>query len=116
MFRKRLFSRVAFAACVPLAATTLGVTAGAQSFQHMQRPKDLSPAEVSTLEHLHQLSMLPDGPWRMHEGDLPHGESSTLDDSSWTTVTGDPQKPAVEGKGAVWFQPLLLCKNFTLSG
>ena len=49
---------------------------GAQSFQQMQRPEGLSPAEISTLERLHELSALPDGPWRVHEGDLAHGEVS----------------------------------------
>ncbi len=104
MLVKRLFSRVAFAACVPFAIGSLTCTMRAQSFQHMQRPSDLSPAEVSTLEHLHELSSLPDGPWRVHEGDLAHGEAPTLDDSSWQTANGDPRKPAVEGKGAVWFR------------
>lgn len=76
----------------------------AQSFQHMQRPDSLSPAQVTTLERLDQLSALPDGSWRMHAGDLPHGEAVSLDDKAWQTVSGTPQKPANTGREAVWFR------------
>ncbi len=73
---------------------------GAQSFQQMQRPADLAPGEVKTLERLHALSALPDGPWKVHEGDLAHGEAPSLDDSGWRSVTA----PGKLGKDAVWFR------------
>ncbi len=81
-------------------AIALHAAASAQSFQHMQRPDSLSPAEVTTLEHLHELSALPDGPWRMHEGDLPHGELPSVSDADWKTATA----PATMGKDSVWFR------------
>ena len=66
----------------------------------VQAPADLPAAQRATLERLQTLSILPDGPWRMHPGDLPHGESPTLDDRTWSTVTA----PATDGKTAVWFR------------
>ncbi len=60
----------------------------------------LSPAEQKTLDTLDSLQSLPDGPWRFHAGDLPHGESPTLDDSSWTEV----QPKSTAGKEAVWYR------------
>ncbi len=66
----------------------------------VQAPADLPAAQRTTLERLQALSILPDGPWRVHVGDLPHGELPTLDDTAWSTASA----PAVEGKGAVWFR------------
>lgn len=66
----------------------------------VQAPADLPAAQRTTLERLQALSTLPDGPWRVHLGDLPHGESPTLDDKAWSTVSA----PATEGKTAVWFR------------
>jgi alpha-mannosidase len=77
----------------------------------MQRPDNLAPAEVTTLERLHSLSSLPDGPWRTHQGDLAHGESPTLDDSQWQSVTA----PATVGKDAVWFRRQIVIPH-TLNG
>ncbi len=99
------------AACCALLAWTLPVIAAAQSFQQMQRPEALFPAEVTTLQRLHELSSLPDGPWRVHTGDLAHGEAPSLDDSAWQTVTA----PATEGKDAVWFRREVLIPR-TLHG
>ncbi len=91
-----------FAKCaLPVICTAAFLSHGsAQSFQHMQRPDTLSPAEVTTLERLHQLSTLQDGAWRMHEGDLPHGELPSVSDADWKTVTA----PATVSKDSVWFR------------
>jgi alpha-mannosidase len=59
-----------------------------------------SPAETKVLERLASLQTLPDGPWRFHSGDIPHGESPALDDSSWTTV----KARSTAGKEAVWYR------------
>ncbi len=96
MVSKHVFPFRTFAATLALGA----VPCLAQSFQHMQRPDSLVPAEVTTLERLHALSALPDGAWRMHQGDLAHGESPTTSDSGWETV----KAPAKVGKDAVWFR------------
>jgi alpha-mannosidase len=60
----------------------------------------LDAKSQETVNCLVQLNMLPDGPWRIHEGDLPHGESPTLDDHSWPTATS----PSKAGKDAVWYR------------
>ncbi len=60
----------------------------------------LSPAQKTTLGQLEQLETLPDGPWRFHAGDVAHGESPTLDDSSWQEVSARSTAP----KEAVWYR------------
>ncbi len=59
------------------------------------------PSEAqAVVERLGELDHLPAGEWRFHAGDVPHGESVSLDDSSWQTV-----KPGFEGSGeAAWFR------------
>jgi alpha-mannosidase len=46
------------------------------------------------------LSQLPAGTWKMHEGDLPHGESVTLDESGWQSAAVG----AHFSTRAVWFR------------
>ncbi len=46
------------------------------------------------------LSKLPAGTWKMHEGDLPHGEAVSLDESGWQ----DAAVGAHYSTGAVWFR------------
>ena len=60
----------------------------------------LSAAENAVLERLASLQTLPDGPWRFHAGDVPHGESPALDDSKWAVVNGRTKA----GKEAVWYR------------
>lgn len=60
----------------------------------------LSTVEQRTLKQLDDLRTLPDGPWRFHAGDLPHGESPTLDDRSWTEISAGSKAP----KEAVWYR------------
>jgi alpha-mannosidase len=59
------------------------------------------PAEAQqVLQRLSGLDHLPAGEWRFHAGDVPHGESTSLDDSSWQTV-----KPGFSASGdAAWFR------------
>lgn len=97
---KRLSLQATGAVALPFVLAVARLTAPAQSFQQMQKPDNLTPAETTTLQRLHELSTLPDGPWRVHDGDLAHGEAPSLDDSSWQTVTA----PSTQGKGAVWFR------------
>ena len=63
-------------------------------------PSAISPAGQAILAQLQDLQSLPDGSWKMHAGDVPHGESPTLDDSAWQTV----QAKSAAGKDAVWFR------------
>ena len=80
-----------------LSLTAMGACGMAQT---LRLPKDLSSNETAALQRLHKLTELPDGPWKMHDGDLPHGESPAVDDSSWQTVNA----PYTAAKGAVWFR------------
>ena len=60
----------------------------------------LSPADQTVVNRLATLQQLPDGAWKAHEGDITHGESADLNDSSWQTAKmGDRFSP-----DAVWFR------------
>jgi alpha-mannosidase len=60
----------------------------------------ISPEANKTLQRLDSLQNLPSGPWRFHAGDVAHGESPALDDSSWESV--EPKSTA--SKDAVWYR------------
>jgi alpha-mannosidase len=72
----------------------------AQSFTPKHEVKHLSPAAMDKLHTLETLTELPAGEWRLHVGDVPHGESPTLDDSSWPLVGPHTTAP----KDAVWYR------------
>ncbi|MGA3265134.1 MAG: hypothetical protein ABSC47_13935 [Terracidiphilus sp.] len=60
----------------------------------------LPPESRAVIERLASLHALPDGAWKIHSGDLAHGEAVNLDESSWQPI-------AVQGKAgkeAVWFR------------
>ncbi len=61
---------------------------------------NLEPQSRTVIERLSGLSELPDGVWKMHPGDLPHGEAVDLDDSSWETIKPRSDAP----NDAVWFR------------
>jgi alpha-mannosidase len=82
------------------------VTAFAQSFTPVRELKNLSPAALEKLHTLETLNALPGGDWRFHAGDIPHGESPALDDSSWQLVHA-PSTRAEQlsaPKDAVWYR------------
>ncbi len=54
---------------------------------------------------------LPDGSWRYHAGDVPHGEDPLLDDSAWPVGQGTYDTPA----GSIWFRRTLVIPQ-TLQG
>jgi len=59
------------------------------------------PAESQeVITRLTLLGQLPDGTWKMHAGDLAHGEDPKLDDSSWETV----KIPGKAPNDAMWFR------------
>ena len=73
--------------------------AWAQSPQQIATQSLPAPAQ-QVIERLGQLNRLPDAEWRVHPGDLPHGESPDLDDSGWPAV-----KPGDEsGTDAAWYR------------
>jgi len=60
----------------------------------------LPGSSQTVIARLAALNSLPEGTWRMHAGDLAHGEAVGLDDSAWKTI-------AVKDKAseeAVWFR------------
>jgi alpha-mannosidase len=60
----------------------------------------LPPQSRAVVERLMSLSQLPAGAWKMHEGDLPHGEALNLDESGWQ----DAAVGAHFSTSAVWFR------------
>jgi alpha-mannosidase len=60
----------------------------------------LSPESQKVIERLSSFDNLPVEQWRYHPGDLAHGESPSLDDSSWTVVK--PNDSA--STDAVWYR------------
>src|SRR6202044_1330265 len=60
----------------------------------------LPPQSRAVVERLMSLSQLPAGTWKMHEGDLPHGEAVNLDGGGWQ----DAAVGARYSKNAVWFR------------
>jgi alpha-mannosidase len=59
------------------------------------------PAEAqSVVERLSTLSELPDAGWKMHSGDLAHGEAIELNDGDWQAIAFNAKAP----NDAVWFR------------
>jgi len=85
---------------LPLALLLSCSTLLAQSFTPVREQKNLSPSAIAKLHTLETLNSLPAGDWRFHVGDIPHGESPTLDDSSWTLVQPKSKAP----HEAVWYR------------
>ena len=62
--------------------------------------KSLSVPTQTTVKELSSLVTLPADDWRFHAGDVAHGESTDLDDTSWQTVKKDTHAPTE----AVWYR------------
>ncbi len=77
-----------------------------QSFTPVREQKNLSPAALAKLHALEELDTLPPGAWRYHAGDLPHGESPTLDDSGWPLIPAPTTRAenVKAPKEAVWYR------------
>jgi alpha-mannosidase len=91
---------------VSLALALVSSVAAAQSFTPVRELKNLSPAALEKLHTLETLNALPGGDWRYHAGDIPHGESPALDDSSWQIVHAANSKADrfTAPKEAVWYR------------
>ncbi len=75
--------------------------AAAQSAAEMAKANaSLQPVSRTVIEQLSGLHELPDGAWKMHTGDMAHGEAVKLDDSSWETVKAGSTAP----NEAVWYR------------
>ena len=72
----------------------------AQSAQQIAATKSLPAPAQQVIARLGQLNRIPDGEWRVHPGDLPHGESLNLDDSAWPIAKAGSEYP----ENAIWFR------------
>ena len=83
--------------CMALMATK----ASAQSAEEAAKiAASLQPESQAVIARLSGLPSLPDGTWKMHTGDLAHGEAVNLDDSAWETIAPKSTAP----NDAVWFR------------
>src|ERR1017187_7328224 len=73
--------------------------------------RTLSPASQTVIERLSTFDNLPAAEWRYHAGDLAHGETLDLDDSSWPQVKARSQAPP----DAVWYRRVITVPK-TLNG
>jgi alpha-mannosidase len=77
------------------------VQAVAQSAdQAAQVVKALDSNSKAVVGRLTELNQLPADEWRFHAGDLAHGETTELDDSSWQVVKAGTEAPME----AVWYR------------
>jgi alpha-mannosidase len=59
------------------------------------------PADSRTvITRLTLMRELPDGEWKMHSGDLAHGEGTNVDESGWESF----EVPGKAPNDAVWFR------------
>src|ERR1700676_1230294 len=100
-----------FICCIGLfavGATLCTTPAGAQTAveaakvaAEIDRVASNLPAESRTvITRLTLLGELPSGAWKMHSGDLAHGETTGLDESGWETMNIPGKAP----NDAVWFR------------
>jgi alpha-mannosidase len=93
---------VRFACLSILAATTLlvGRATAQTASQAAQIAANLPSDTRSVIDRLSSLRELPDGAWKLHAGDLAHGEALNLDESDWQPIAISTKAP----KDAVWFR------------
>ncbi len=84
-----------------LAALLLTGSAAAQNDSEAKRAMASLPEQSQTVvERLLSLAELPAGTWKVHEGDLTHGEAVNLDESGWQAATIGARYPT----SAAWFR------------
>ncbi len=85
-----------------------------------QSPADITktlPADAQkVIARLAELSSLPSGAWRFHEGDLAHGESPSIDDSSWPVVKPDTAGPTAAAWYRQWIEVPKTLAGYDLTG
>ena len=78
--------------------------------------KTLPPDARRVIARLGELSNLPSGDWRFHEGDVAHGESPSLDDSSWTIVKAGTEGPTAAAWYRQWIEVPKTLTGYDLTG
>src|SRR5208282_3007749 len=99
---RRLPLGAALACFVAIAVFAL-FAAGAQAQSAEEAAKiaaNLKPESQAVIARLSAISHLPDGTWKMHSGDLAHGEATKLDESSWQSIAPRSEAP----NDALWFR------------
>ena len=92
---------VLFASAVIFGATLFPRHAVAQSAAEAETIVGSMPQEArSVIDRLSALRELPDGTWKMHAGDLAHGEATNLDESGWQAIAPKSKAP----KDSLWFR------------
>lgn len=94
-----------------MAGLLMARPAAAQNFDVQKAEAQLPEPSRAVVERLLHLSQLPVGTWKMHAGDLTHGEAVTLDESSWQDVAVGTKTPT----DAVWFRQTVRIPD-TLNG
>ena len=61
---------------------------------------NLPPESRSVITRLTLMRELPEGTWKMHSGDLAHGEATNVDESGWQAIRVPGEAP----NDAVWFR------------
>jgi alpha-mannosidase len=93
---------VRFGCLAVLAGITLlaGRAAAQTAAQASQIAATLTAESRAVIERLSSLRELPDGAWKLHAGDLAHGEQVNLDESDWQLIAKGSKAP----REAVWFR------------
>src|ERR1700760_947784 len=83
-------------------ATLLTTAPAAAQDAEQIRPlvEKLPQPSRDVIDRLTELRELPDTQWKMHAGDLAHGEAVGIDDSSWQTIAPRSKAP----NDAAWFR------------
>ena len=92
----RLFVLLLFCAALFAARPAAGQSGG----DYEKATALLPPQSRAVVEQLMDLTQLPAGTWKMHTGDLAHGEAVNLDESGWQEIAAGSKTPA----DAVWFR------------
>ena len=92
---------VLIAIFVVFGATLLTGGAVAQDAEQAAKIAEKLPQQSrDVIARLSELHELPDGQWKMHSGDLAHGEAVKVDESGWQTIAPKGDAP----NDAAWFR------------
>jgi alpha-mannosidase len=115
------FVSISFTAILLALVVVAGPRASAQNneaVRNMAAPgTKLDASAQAVIARLGTLKELPDGQWKMHAGDLAHGEALKLNESDWTAVAPATMETPV-GKlsnDALWFRQRVVVPK-TLNG
>lgn len=100
VLRRFLFVSAALAAFAAYSLTFTSRATAQSAEETAQIAAKLPPESQAVLAKLSTLPNLPDGTWKMHTGDLAHGEAVELDEQNWKPIATGSEAP----NDAVWFR------------